>query len=151
MRELARQLASSLLFGTAFYLNVRASRDSGRVFTGDIEESGGQIFSPKTIPWLPSFPLLARIRRGALDGPNPLASHSSAPHDEAVNRRSILLSFVIPVSSAVLRVRNEQAHEQEIRVCAGYSSPFVVKTKISVDIFQRIPLKGQFTSGPPRE
>jgi hypothetical protein len=38
-------------------------------------------------------------------GPNPLASHSSVLHDEAVNRRSILLSFVIPVSSAVLRVK----------------------------------------------
>jgi hypothetical protein len=60
-------------------------------------------------------------------------------------------SFVIPVSSAVLRVKNEQTHEQEYKFVPCIRLHLWLKTKISVDIFQRIPLKGQFTSGPPRE
>src|SRR5205823_11867761 len=68
--------------------------------------------------------------------------------------------------AALRRPLFEHEHEYEfgrrLELHRNYSCPFVVKkSKISVDIFQRIPLKGQFTlsaialakadSGPPRE
>ena len=77
----------------------------------------------------------------------------------SMTKRSMALqffchSFVISlssVSSAVLRVKNEQEHEQEYEFMACIRVHSWLKTKISVDIFQRIPLEGEFTSGPPRE
>ena len=136
--------------------------ESGKVFTGDNEESGGQIFSLKTIPWLPSSPSVGTNSERRSRWSQPLASQSSALHDEAVNRHSILLSFIR--HSRVIRgspCKNEQEHEHEYEFVPCIRLRSWLKTKISVDIFQRIPLKGHFTlsaialakadSGPPRE
>jgi len=64
------------------------------VFTGDNEGSRGQIFSLKTIPWLPSFPFVGTNSERRSRWSQPLVSQSSALHDEAINGRSIFLSFI---------------------------------------------------------
>src|SRR5207302_10466638 len=84
------------------------------VFTGDNEESGGQIFSLKTIPWLSSFLFVGTNSERRSRWSQPLVSQSSALHDEAIMAVQFFChSFVIPVSSAVLRIKTERAHEQQ--------------------------------------
>jgi hypothetical protein len=85
-----RELASSLLLGAASDLNVPAPDIPEGFFTGGNEDNEGQIFSLKTIPWLPSFPSVGLNPEGRSRW---FASQSFALHDEAINCRSSLLSF----------------------------------------------------------
>src|SRR6266550_9031463 len=85
------------------------------VFTGDNEESGGQIFSLKTIPWLPSFPSVGTNSERRSRWVTTPGCRRDPP---SMTKRSLAVqffchSFAIPVSSAVLRIKTEQAHEQE--------------------------------------
>ena len=120
------------------------------------EESGGQNFRPQNDP-LATFVSFCWHEFGEALSMVPTPWRRRAP--PSMTKRSMALqffchSFVISlssVSSAVLRVKNEQEHEQEYEFMACIRVHSWLKTKISVDIFQRIPLEGEFTSGPPRE
>src|SRR6266550_4157392 len=82
------------------------------VFTGDNEGSGGQIFSLKTIPWLPSFPFVGtNSERRSRWVPTPLCPRAPL----SMTRRSIAVQFFIR-HSRVIRgspCKNEQEHEHE--------------------------------------
>src|SRR5438477_10793892 len=84
------------------------------VFTGDNEGSGGQIFSLKTIPWLPSFPFVGTNSERRSRWSNPWCRRAPL----SMTKRSMAVqffchSFAVPVSSAVLRIKTERAHEQQ--------------------------------------
>src|SRR5205823_9980344 len=84
------------------------------VFTGDNEGAEVKFSASKRSPGYLRFLLLARIRRGALDGPNPWCRRALL----SMTKRSMAVqffchSFAVPVSSAVLRIKTERAHEQQ--------------------------------------
>jgi hypothetical protein len=84
--------------------------------------------------------------------PSTMASQSSALHDQAINCRSTLLSFIR--HSSLPAVAGHSCFvicSSLVCIRAHWWLAETPKSKNSVDTFQRIPLKGQFTSGPPRE
>ena len=118
-RELARQLTSSLLLGAACDLNVRAPDIQGFLQEAT-KRTKVTFFSLKTIllGYL-RFLLLARIRRGALEGPKHPRRRRASP---SMTKRSIAIQvfchscFVISFSSVSFANRADGNSEIEGKV-----------------------------------
>ncbi|PYK15000.1 MAG: hypothetical protein DME64_08530, partial [Verrucomicrobia bacterium] len=90
----------------------------------------------KRSPGYLRFLLLARIRRGALDGPNPWRRRALL----SMTKRSIAIqffchSFAIPVSSAVLRVRMSKSMNTNTSLCRVFVSVRGLKQKLVLTYF----------------